>query len=819
MIARTLLLGLLLASPTTTAPQDELSALVATEVGAAPERTLTQIWQRSVQLREAELLGEEGELDRLLDNWVARGAELEPGAVLFVAASRLQGREPDVTRLAEALQPLLEQGQAGVAGAAADLLANGAFRGLATGRREDLAKELLERAEDGDRDPATRLAFAKAAHRLGGGRERIKSNRVLRGFLDSQDSELRVLGALALAELDAVPIEGELRAVLERLARVPDERGTLASAYLEREKVREERERLLRDAAKVSDDSRLPKEIQEFLAVRRMILERHKDGAEVDRQKLVEAGIEGMLQYMDRHSSLLTSEVFDKFYGDLKAAYGGIGAYVNEDPDTGLFTVVRPIYTGPAYRAGLQTDDKIVRIDDWPTLGEETDEIIRHLKGKPGTSVDLYVWRSGMDPELIDRPTEDMKVPVVREEVTIPPGTYQMLPGGIGLLQLDTFSEVARNQAREWIPEMLGLGMKALILDLRANGGGLLTEAQAVAELFLPPKKLVVKTIGRSGRDQERTEELSTKAEPILPLDVPLIVLTGRQTASAAEIVSGALRDHKRATLVGKRTFGKGSVQQIMEVPTPDSDRWTDQDGDGLHDPWEPYEDRNGTGAFEYPPYVKLTIARYYLPGGDSIHRELDREGRLLKEGGVEPDVVIDTPLMERREIQGRLDIRPKARAHVDETYSENRDLYNRLAVNDFRRPELYPGFEDFYRSLECDLTRDEVRAELRLQARRRVQDDRGAEFPSDFVEDVQLQKAIEVALEKLGEDPKSMNDYSLVFDLPDAGGQRPLDVAALRGDVSRALELLEKARQGGESLGPDEVAELIGLLDTARKN
>ncbi|MSR62647.1 MAG: S41 family peptidase [Planctomycetes bacterium] len=836
MTARTLALFLVLpfVLPLTTlsaAPvlhqQGNLEALVAGEVDGASQKDVPALWQRALELRDAEKLASKEELDRALDSWLARAKELTPQAALLVSASRLLGSSPDVGKLVEALAPLVDAGDATLAAAASELLANRAFKTLAPTRRDEFANKMLKRAEDAALAPRLRLEFAKAAYRSGGGKERIKANTVLRSFLDSQDPELKAQGALSMAELDAVAIEGELRATLEKLKLVPDERGALAESYLQREDLRRANERTRGELLKRAEGSSTTPEMKEFLTVLRLIQERHLEGRQVKQEDLFEAAINGMLHYMDNHSNLLSSEQYARFYGELEAEYGGIGAYVNEDPDDGLFTIVKPIYSGPAYHTGLMTDDKIVRIGDWQTLGQPVDDIIKHLKGKPGTPVDLYVWRHGMEPGLIERPTEDMKVTVAREQVRIPPGTYQMLPGGVGLLQLDEFSQVAMEEARSWIEELKRLGMKSMILDLRFNGGGLLSGAVDVAELFLPRGKDVVSTEGpdRNHPEERRKETLRTRAKsPVLPESMPLVVLVGSSTASAAEIVSGALQDHGRAKLVGKTTYGKGSVQDLIQILPDTEDEWDDENQNRIRDPWEKItKDVDGDGEMDYAPRVKLTIAHYLLPSGRSIHRDIDREGHVISEGGVKPDMVVDAPAIEGWRIQEQRRIRKEVGKHVEATYAANRELYGRLAVNDQKRPELYPAFDELLGGLNTTLARDDVRRVLRYEVRRRVQDDRGAEFPAgDFVEDVQLQKAIEVALDGLGQKPTDVDDFNLVFDLPKPDPKGGIQLAN-RGsqELTRALSLLRGAQSGGKTLSREEMDQLIEILGTIddRKN
>jgi hypothetical protein len=345
-----------------------------------------------------------------------------------------------------------------------------------------------------------------------------------------------------------------------------------------------------------------------------------------------------------------------------------------------------------------------------------------------------------------------------------------------------------------------------------------------VAELFLKKNLDVVSTEGKDDDGKPRVEVLKTHGDPVLPEGVPLVVLVGRATASAAEIVSGALQDHERATLVGKTTYGKGSVQQLIPVMERElQDEWNDENGNQLRDPWEELtKDINGNGEFDYAPRVKLTIAQYKLPSGRSIHRELDREGNILKEGGVEPDVEVDQPSIEGWRYQERRRIRPDVKKHVEATYAANRELYSRLAVNDLKDPQLYPGFEELFLRLETTLPSDDVRRELRMEVRRRVQDDRGAEFPNgDFVEDTQMQKAIEVAMTALGRDPAQITDYQQVFDLPKGEKSGQLAMAGRSLDLSRALSMLKAARAGEHPLTKEEVDELIEIIGTIdlRKN
>jgi C-terminal peptidase prc len=544
-----------------------------------------------------------------------------------------------------------------------------------------------------------------------------------------------------------------------------------------------------------------------------MVEQRHLDGELYDRDQLAEAALSGLMRFLDEHSAYLSPEVYKAFVQDLEAEYGGIGAYVGVDPNDNLFTITRPIYSGPAYRAGLATDDKVVRVDDWPTLGEPQEEVIKRLKGKPGTAVKLYVWRRGMDPDLIDRPDESMAVSIERAQIEIPAVHWQMLPGGIGMIELSTFSRVASTELEQAIETMQAQGLTGLILDLRRNGGGLLTEAVAVADLFLD-RGLPVVTADYRG---EPPQTLGTRRAPVLRPDLPLVVLIGRFTASASEIVSGALQDHGRAVLVGERTFGKGSVQNLEPLLGTVDDQFIDENRNGRFDDWEPLVgDFDQDGEFDFAPRLKLTIARYLLPSGRSIHRELDRDGNVLSEGGVRPDREVDLARIPTWRIEGQLALRDSGavRRYVDEHWQAHHETFVHLAEVDFDDPTRYPDFEEFYGGLDTTLPRSDVRRMVRYELRRRVQDDRGGEFPiGDFAEDAQVQAAVESILERTGRTVADFEAYAATFGPEEEvtlglSAQHPA-----RDELRQALALVRAAREGGGAVPPEQLDALLEAL------
>jgi len=792
---------------------------------AERQDSIDAVWRCASRVRDAARELEVGDVDVVLERTLGDG-ERGPRATLALVAARLEGADAAAAKvkLADALNGLLGSKDEAILRAACGLAANTTFRTLEPEARRGLLDRLHALAADAARTSALRLDAAFAQGRIGMGDDVRKARGLMSEFLESGAAELRALGALALARSGA-EVTGKLQEELERLAVAPDERGLLAQAYLERERTREVGERKLKNLAELQrleageKDPAAPsnEEFDRLKNLMAMIRRAHPDGNDVTRDELLEAAMQGMLQSLDEHSSYLAPKVYERFEQDLAAGYGGIGAYVGEDRLDGLFTITRPIYSGPAYKAGLMSEDKIVRIDDWPTLGKPTDEIIKRLKGRPGTKVRLYVWRRGMDSTLVDRPSEEMVVEVERGSITIPAEQHQMLPGKLGMIVLQEFSQVASRELRGPLEELLAAGMEGLVLDLRNNSGGLLEEAVNVSGLFLPKGTLVVSTKS----PLRETEKLATRSEPVIPPDMPIVVLVNRFTASAAEIVSGALQDHRRAIVIGERSFGKGSVQSLMQLPPYRDDQYSDENRNGRWDNWEKItRDWDADGEFDFAPRVKLTIARYYLPTDRSIHREVDKDGNLLNSGGVSPDLAVAASRLEAWRVEAMLKLRDlhKPREYVDRNWAEHKDLFSRLADNDRKDVTLYPGFAELYGGLKTPLSPDDVRQLLRAEIRRRVQDARGQEFPQgDFVEDLQLQAAIRNLFDSLGRSVADIDEYRATIQ-PDNSPR----LAVARDDKARlrdALDALNSALKADRRLSESTLRELVEVIADSLEN
>lgn len=322
---------------------------------------------------------------------------------------------------------------------------------------------------------------------------------------------------------------------------------------------------------------------------------------EIDRRKLVEAAIRGMINELDPYSAYIDPEEMDRFRASMENEFGGIGIQITVRG--GQLTILSPLPGTPAYRAGLMAGDRILAIDGKPTEGCAIEEVARGLKGETGSKLRLRVTHPGQAEEIeVELTREMIHVETVLGDTRTEGDAWDFMfdhDKGVGYIRLTAFS---RDTARELAEALKGLeaaGLKALILDLRNNPGGLLTSAVDVADLFVSQGR-IVSTSGRNS--PERCWE--ARAEGTFE-GFPMVVLVNHYSASASEIVAACLQDHGRAVIVGERTWGKGSVQNVIEM-------------------------EEGASA------LKLTTAGYLRPSGKNIHRFPD--AKESDEWGVRPD-------------------------------------------------------------------------------------------------------------------------------------------------------------------------------------
>ncbi len=292
---------------------------------------------------------------------------------------------------------------------------------------------------------------------------------------------------------------------------------------------------------------------------------------------LTRAALAGMLGELDPHSEFLSKDDFSRTEEELSNEFSGVGIQVEQRD--GRIVVITPIADTPAERAGIRRGDHLVMVDGRAIDSPATDKVVKLIRGEPGTEVRVKVFRPAAD-RTID-------FTLKRERIRLKSVRNAALgAGGIGYVQITQFSERTGREFADVLAQLEKQGLRALVLDLRNNPGGLLDAAVDVCDAFFNPGELIVYTQGRT--EKSREEFTARGRHP--PRDYPVAVLVNGGSASAAEIVAGAMKDTKRAVIVGERTFGKGSVQSVFEL----------RDGEGL----------------------RLTTARYYTPGGLTIHEK-----------------------------------------------------------------------------------------------------------------------------------------------------------------------------------------------------
>ena len=303
---------------------------------------------------------------------------------------------------------------------------------------------------------------------------------------------------------------------------------------------------------------------------------------DVKQDEIIDSAINGMLQSLDPYSSYMSPEAFQNMSRDTKGEFGGLGIEITME--AGLVKIITPIEGTPADKAGVQAGDYIVKIEDKQVKGMSLLDAVKLMRGKVGTSLEITVRRPEVEGEIKFNITRAIiKIREVSAEVK----------NNIGYIRLRAFNEQSYNQLIKQLNKISNKKIEGYILDLRNNPGGLLSQAIKITETFLDGGEIV----STRGRDKNDIRIFNAKKGDKIN-NKPLIILINQGSASASEIVSGALKDHKRAILLGEKSFGKGSVQSII-----------------------PLKNRGG---------LRLTTAKYYLPSGESIH-----------EKGVEPDITV----------------------------------------------------------------------------------------------------------------------------------------------------------------------------------
>jgi carboxyl-terminal processing protease len=286
----------------------------------------------------------------------------------------------------------------------------------------------------------------------------------------------------------------------------------------------------------------------------------------------------------DPYTIYLNAPSFEAFMEQSSGVFAGIGIQVSVDPIDNKLTIITPFANSPAELAGLLPRDKIIKIDGKLVFGDNLSEAISMIQGEVGTSVSLTIFRESTN--------ETFDVDIIRENIEHPTVIYRMLEDNIGYIRITTFESVTASQFKIALEELTSLGMDGLVIDLRNNPGGLLHSVAQITDLLVPPGGNIVFTENKQGN----IFEIPSKSDHI---DIPLVILVNGNSASASEVLAGAVKDYEVGTIVGTTTFGKGIVQSIIDL------------GDGTA--------------------IKLTTAKYFTPNGTSIHGS-----------GITPDYIVE---------------------------------------------------------------------------------------------------------------------------------------------------------------------------------
>ncbi|MCW5556765.1 MAG: S41 family peptidase [Verrucomicrobiae bacterium] len=390
-----------------------------------------------------------------------------------------------------------------------------------------------------------------------------------------------------------------------------------------------------------SDDAY--EQLELFSRVLERVRRDYADGDKLTYEELVHGALKGMLNSLDPHSEFMEPVAFDELKEDTEGEFSGVGMQVSQREDQ--LVVLAPMEDTPAFEAGILSGDRIVRIDGKSTEGFSVGDAVKLLRGGAGTKVTVTIERPGT-PEPRDVPLVRQRIQVYTAKDLHNRREFPLDDSKIGYVRLTQFGEKTSEELEEALRKLESQGMKALILDLRGNPGGLLDQAVSVSEKFVEKGRPIVSTRGRNpGNDVERRASGSGRKRVADKL--PMAILINGGSASASEIVSGALQDLKRAVVVGEQSFGKGSVQSVMPLP----------DGSAL----------------------RLTTAKYYTPSQKVIHGQ-----------GITPDITV--PLSEDEEVAIQLARLPGGPEHQElalKTFPPERQERIRALVAEHRDAQV----------------------------------------------------------------------------------------------------------------------------------
>ena len=335
----------------------------------------------------------------------------------------------------------------------------------------------------------------------------------------------------------------------------------------------------------IVEKSEQTSDIAETLEDYRKIIDKYYLG-DIDEEKLKEGAIAGYIKGLDdEYTEYISKEDMADYMADATGNFVGVGVYMVQDTEANKIMVLSPIKGSPAEKAGLQPGDYIIAVDGVTYTGEQMTEASNKIKGETGTTVKLQIQRKD----------ETLDIELTRENIKVNPVEGEVLENNIGYIEFSSFDDGTAEEFKIKFEELQGKGIKSLIIDLRNNGGGIVDEALEIANYILDKDSVILYEVDKNNNE---TVEKTTD-DPIIKM--PIVILTNENTASSSEILAGALKDHKKATIVGEKTYGKGVIQRLLTLP----------DGSGL----------------------KITSEKYLTPNRTEINKV-----------GIEPDEKVELP-------------------------------------------------------------------------------------------------------------------------------------------------------------------------------